>query len=176
MVTKIRDARDGMKMWVKGTLPNDRTPEPTPKKAELALMLEKFEKVVGRGYISPGLVLSLTTYFGVPKGLDDIRLVYDGACSGLNAALCAPLLWMPNAASAVRVVSFYTFVFDSDFGEYFLNFFNDPDIRSYCGVDLTPFHDKIKARKDLVVGSDLECWNCCFMGLRPSPYNAIRYG
>jgi hypothetical protein len=85
---QIRDARDGMKMWIKGTLPNDRTPQPTFKKSELALMLEKFEKVLGRGYISPGLVLSLTAYFGVPKGLDNIQLVYDGTrlggphCSG----------------------------------------------------------------------------------------------
>jgi hypothetical protein len=82
---------------------------------------------------------------------------------------------MPNATSAVRVVSFYTYVFDSDFGEYFLNFFNDPDIRPYCGVDPTPLHDKINARKDLTKGSLLKCWNRCFMGLRPSPYNAIRY-
>jgi hypothetical protein len=165
-----------MKICVKGTLPNDRTPQPTPKKLELALMLEKFEKVLWGGYISPGLVLSLTAYFGVPKDLDNIRLVYDGTCLGLNAALWAPLFWMPDAASAVRVVSFYTYVFDSDFGEYFLNFFNDPDIHPYCGVDLTLFHDKVNARKDLVAESDLECWNCCFMALHPSPYNAIRYG
>jgi hypothetical protein len=51
---QIRDARDGVKMWVKGTLPNDRTPQPTPKKSELALMLEKFEKVLDWGYIPLG--------------------------------------------------------------------------------------------------------------------------
>jgi hypothetical protein len=83
---------------------------------------------------------------------------------------------MPNASSAVRVVLFYTYVFDSDFGKYFLNFFNDPDIRLYCGVDLTPFHDKIKAHQDLVAGSYIECWNRCFMGLQPSTYSAIQYG
>ena len=115
-----------MKIWVKGELPNNRTPQPIPKKSELALMIEKFEAVLGRGYIFAGLVLSLTAYFGVPKGLDSIRLVYDGTHSGLNAALWAPFCWMPNTASAVRVVSFYTYVFDSD---HFLNFFNDPDIR-----------------------------------------------
>jgi hypothetical protein len=77
---------------------------------------------------------------------------------------------MPNAASAVQVVLFYTSVFDADFGKFYLNFFNDPDIRPYCGVDFTPFRDKVKACKDLVTGSDLECWNRCFMGLRPSQY------
>jgi hypothetical protein len=95
---QIRDARDGMKMWVKGTLPNDRTPQPTPKKSESALMLEKLEKVLGQGYISPGLILSLTAYSGVPKGLDNIWLVYGGTRSGLNAALWAPSFWMPNAS------------------------------------------------------------------------------
>jgi hypothetical protein len=32
-------------------------------------MIEKFEAVLGRGYISPGPVLSLTAFFGVPKGV-----------------------------------------------------------------------------------------------------------
>jgi hypothetical protein len=57
---------------------------------------------------------------------------------------------MPSAALAVQVVSFYTCVFHSDFEEYFLNFFNNPDSRPYCGVHLTPFHDGIEAHKDLV--------------------------
>jgi hypothetical protein len=51
---QISDARGGMKMWVKGNLPNDRTPQPTPKKSELALMLEKFKKVLGRGTFPQG--------------------------------------------------------------------------------------------------------------------------
>lgn len=91
----------------------------------------------------------------MPEGLEDICHVYDGTCLGFNASC----FWMPNAASAVRVVSFYTYVFDSDFGEYFLNFFNTPDIRLYCGVDVPPFYDKIKACRDLVTGYPLERWN-----------------
>jgi hypothetical protein len=40
-------AWDRMKMWVKGELPNNRTPQPIPKKPDLALMIEKFEAVFG---------------------------------------------------------------------------------------------------------------------------------
>jgi hypothetical protein len=96
---QVQEAWDGMKMWVKGELPNDCTPQPMPKKIDLALMIEKFEAVLGRGYISAGLILSLTVYFEVQKRLNYICLVYDGTRLGLNAALWAPSFWMPNAAS-----------------------------------------------------------------------------
>jgi hypothetical protein len=38
----------------------------------------KLEKVRERRYIQKGFVESLTAFFSVPKGIDDIRIVYDG--------------------------------------------------------------------------------------------------
>jgi hypothetical protein len=97
----MADARDGMRMYAKGTLLQNTIPQRIPKLADLKLMVEKLNKVLERGYISPGWVISLTSYFAVPKGKFDIRLVYDGTASGLNVALWAPSFWLPNSESAV---------------------------------------------------------------------------
>ena len=55
------------------------------------IMLERVkEKVNGvrmKGYIDKGLVRSVTGYFAVPKGSDNIRMVYDATKCGLNDAL-----------------------------------------------------------------------------------------
>jgi hypothetical protein len=172
---QINDARDGMRVYVKDTLPENRVPQRPPKPCDLLLMIEKLDKVLGRGYISAGWVSSLTSYFAVPKGEFDIRLVYDGTASGLNESLWSPSFWLPNSKSAVRLVSFYSFLFDSDIGECFLNFPNDPKIRPFCGVDLTPFQGRLLSRPKFTEGILWERWERCFMGCKPSPYIAVRY-
>jgi hypothetical protein len=172
---QISDARDGMRMFVKGQLPRNTKPQRAPKPEDLKKMIKKLDKVLARGYISPGLVVSLTSYFAVPKGELDIRLVYDGTSSGLNDALWAPSFWMPTSESAVRVVSFYSYLFDSDIGECFLNFPNDKRLRKYCGVDLTPFRGVLTTRPEFSSGLLWEFWTRGFMGCKSSPYNSVRY-
>jgi hypothetical protein len=169
------DARDGMRMFVRGELPKDTTPQRVPKPEDIERMIKKLDKVLSRGYISPGLVVSLTSYFAVAKGDTDIRLVYDGTSSGLNAALWAPSFWMPTSESAVRVISFYSYLFDSDIGECFLNFPNDKRVRKYCGVDLTPFRGLLTSRPRFISGLLCESWTRDLMGCKSSPYNSVRY-
>jgi hypothetical protein len=120
-------------------------------------------------------VASLTSYFAVPKGENDIGLVYDGSDSGLNEALWLSSFWLPNSGSAVRLISFYSFLFDLDIGECFLNFPNDPIIPPYCGVDVTPFVGKLNSWPKFVKGTLWEHWDRCFMGCKPSPYIAVGY-
>jgi hypothetical protein len=172
---QIADARDGMRMFVKGKLPTNTKSQRAPKPEDIAKMVKKLDKVLSRGYISPGLVVSLTSYFAVPKGELDIRLVYDGTSSGLNEALWAPSFWMPTSESAVRVISFYSYLFDADIGECFLNFPNDRRLRKYCGVDLSPFKGRLTARRNFIQGLLWECWGRGFMGCKSSPYNTVRY-
>jgi hypothetical protein len=172
---QIRDAREVMRVYVRDTLPTNRRPQRPPKRDDLRMMIKKLDKVLEQGYISSGWVASLTSYFAVPKGEDDIRIVYDGTESGLNDALWSPSFWLPNSASAVRLISFYSYLFDADIGECFLNFPNDPKIRPYCGVDLTPFKGQLKSRVSYTEGILWERWERCFMGCKPSPYIAIRY-
>jgi hypothetical protein len=162
-------------MFVKGELPKNTKPQRAPKPEDLKRMIKKLDKVLKRGYISPGLVVSLTSYFAVPKGELDIRLIYDGSSSGLNDALWAPSFWMPTSETAVRVISFYSYLFDSDIGECFLNFPNDKRLRKYCGVDLTPFRGVLNSRPNFTFGLLWEAWNRGFMGCKSSPYNSVRY-
>ena len=60
--------------------PQDDTRDPKMK----AAMLKKLAKVRARRYIGPAEVAALTNFFAVPKGISDIRMVYDGTRSGLN--------------------------------------------------------------------------------------------
>jgi hypothetical protein len=59
-------------------------------------MKAKLSKVRDRRYITPGFVKSLTTFFSVPKGEDDIRMVYDASVSGLNNAIWVPRFLLPT--------------------------------------------------------------------------------
>ena len=53
-------------------------------------MVEKVGKVRSWQYISPGQVNSLTGFFAVPTGVDDIRIVYDATVCRLNDAFWSP--------------------------------------------------------------------------------------
>jgi hypothetical protein len=79
-------------------------------------------KVRDRGYIMPRLVEPLTAFFGVPKGEDDICLVYDGSVSGLNLSIWVPCFFLSMLRSHLRDVDEDTFMADVDIGEMFLNF------------------------------------------------------
>jgi hypothetical protein len=121
-----------------------------------------------KGYIRPGKVKSLTGYFGVPKGLADIRMVFDASRSGLNDALWSPNFDLPTVETLLRGVEFGTWMGDIDLGEMFLNFCLDEDLHEYCGVDLSPFCPAPKQR------TRWERWVRCLMGLKVSPYLTIK--
>jgi hypothetical protein len=70
----------------------------SPQKQKGA-MIAKLDKVIDRGYISPGFVANQTSYFAVPKEEHDICLVYDGTDSGLNDAL-----WLVSIFLASRLL------------------------------------------------------------------------
>lgn len=167
-------ARDGMEIFVQGTLPTQMRParRPTPEKA--AQLGPKIDKVRLRNYIVGGRVSNLTDFFDVPKGDEDIRVVYNGTSSGLNEALWAPGFFLPNADSAARLLMFYSFTVDADLGEMFLNFPMDPAIQPFAGVDLSGVRDHLTepASKGTPM---LERWERLFMGMRSSPYNSVRY-
>ena len=94
-----------------------------PKEKDLVeKMLEKITKVRKRGYIGPNWVRSLTNFFPVLKGDDDIRLVYDLTASGLNDALWVPNFWMPAVHNVLDCATHSSWFGDVDAGEMFLNF------------------------------------------------------
>ena len=127
-------------------------------------ILQKIQKVIQKGYIAKGEVISLTSYFAVPKGTDDVRLVYDATASGLNACLWAPNFWLPSADSLVDAMSEDSWMGDLDMGEQFLNFPMHPSLQVYCGIDLRPLLNPCSRT------TIWRRWTRCMMGLRPSPY------
>jgi hypothetical protein len=144
-----------------------------PHPDKLALLGQKVDKVRLRKYILPGPVANLTDFFDVPKGDDDIRVVYNGTSSGLNEALFAPGCYLPNADAAARLLMYYSHTVDVDLGEMFLKFSMDPVIRPHAGVELTGLRAHLQtAPRD---GRILERWERLFMGMKPSPYNSVRY-
>ena len=73
-------------------------------------------------HIDSGYVLSLIHYFYVPKGEDDVRIVYNGTGSGLNDTLWAPHFGLPDVRHTTRSLMPGYFQCDLDIGEMFLNF------------------------------------------------------
>jgi hypothetical protein len=95
----------------------------------------KLKAVQAKGYKAEGEVWGLTSYFAVPKGADDIRMVYDATASGLNSCLWVPSFWLPSAESLVDCMTEDSWMGDLDMGEQFLNFPLHPDLQQYCGID-----------------------------------------
>ena len=117
-------------------------------------------------------MVSLTTYFDVPKGKDDIRMVYDGTKCGLNGAVWIPF-FMPTVQTHLRAVEEGTHMCDVDLGEMFLNFMVHPSARKYLGVDLTPYQLNYENLSSSQVVDSLGrvwvAWNRIAMGLKDPP-------
>jgi hypothetical protein len=86
----------------------------------------------------PGDVKSLTSVFAVEK-VDDIRLVFNAAESGLNDAMVVPRFSLPTIHTHLRAVEEGTHMMDLDVGEMFLNFCLHSTTQPWTGVDLTHF-------------------------------------
>jgi hypothetical protein len=179
-------ARDGMTVFVLGALPGFMNKSRPVDEMKLTLLASKIGTVRKRGHIKAGPVKSLADFFDVPKG-DDIRMVCHGTSSGFNDALWAPSFSLPTADAAGRLLSHSSFCVNLDLGEMFLNFPVDEKLRPCAGVDLTqlaPEFDK-QAQADANGGLFDKCvlnensrfyerWERLFMGMRPSPCDAVR--
>jgi hypothetical protein len=164
--------RDGIILWMKGRMDPWLVPQRLPRNsADLPKVIEKLCVARDKGYIDLGLVRLLISFFEVPKGLTDIRMVYDGTKSGLNEMLWAPWFPLPTVDSLLRSVEPGTWTADNDVGEMFLNFILHESVQSLCGVDLTKyFPDGIPQNTKVL----WERWTRRAMGLRPSPYQACQ--
>jgi hypothetical protein len=77
--------RDRIKVHLQHDPPCCHVPQRDTKDPDTkAKVIGKLSKVRLRRYIGPGFVVSLTAFFQVAKGEDDICLVYDGSVSGLG--------------------------------------------------------------------------------------------
>jgi hypothetical protein len=116
---------------------------------------------------------SLTSFFAVPKGDSDIRVVYDGTKIGLNGSMWAPWFAMPTVESHLSFVGEETFMGDIDVGDMFHNFMLHEKVQIVAGIDLTPsFPEEVLSQGQSKVL--WERWCRSAMGLKSSPYNSIQ--
>ena len=114
-----------------------RVPQQDPKSEwDGELVVKKIVPVRKRRYLDIGHVLSLIHYFYVPKGEDDVRIVYNGTGSALNDTLWTPHFGLPNVChTAWSLVPGY-FQCDLDIGEIILNFLLHEEMMKMSGVDI----------------------------------------
>lgn len=171
---QIRAARDGIKIFVVSALPKQRKQMPPKLSGDQGfLVAAKLDVMVQRDYLESGYVSNTVHFFAVPKGDTDIRVVFDGTSSGLNETLWSPNFFLPSAKSAAMCMSFSTWMADMDFGDMFHNFHMDPLIRPCSGVELgslSSLMTHVQSSKPVILR-----WTRLFMGMRPSPYNAVRH-
>lgn len=159
--------RDGLPIWFREAPKAWTRPQNAPKNAvELEKVRKKLSKIRERGYVVTGEVTSLMSFFAVPKGEDDIRMVYDGTKSGLNDAIWVPRFRLPTVQNLLRAVDFKTVMSDFDIGEMFLNFVLHETMQALCGIDLSRFFGDGKVL--------WERWTRAAMGLKSSPYQAVQ--
>lgn len=179
-------ACDGQPHFQTQELPKFTKPQQAPKTEEDRIMVwKKLSKVRKRRYIDTGEVVTLMHYFYVPKGTDDIRMVYNGTASGVNDCLFAPHFSLPTISHVARALAPNYYQADLDVGEMFLNFMLGKALRPYSGVDVS----HVKTRKSdfkhhgpepLVDYPDWEKgrvkrwerWVRNWMGMRDSPYRS----
>ena len=169
-----RDARDGTILpWKIPPFPKYVLPQRYPKNArEKELIIAKMQNPISKRYISPGFVESLSTFFHVPKGEDDIRIVYDMTKCGINVRLWSPRFYLPTPDAVFDSMEYGCWMSDIDQGEMFLNYFADPELLKYLGVDVTEIvrgTESDDGRKRIWMR-----WNRWAMGLRQSPYATTR--
>ena len=179
---QINAARDGMKIFLQSSLPRSQRDVKRPRfdSNTRRMVSAKVETMVAKSYLEVGLVRTSLHYFEVPKGENDIRVVFDGTSCGLNEALWSPNFFLPTSRNAAELLSFDSWMADADFGKFFHIFFADERIRKHTGMavsHLAPFFP--------ISESDLACdksfkftglrWSRLFMGMKPSPFIAVRF-
>jgi len=167
----IKSARDGPRVHFHGPIPKCRKKQSAPSDpVVLKKIRNKLEDVRQKRYIDSGQVDSVTSFFSVPKGEEDIRMVYNATSSGLNDAVWCPWFALPTVETHLRAVEEGTFMADCDVGEMFLNFLLHDKIRKLAGVDLSEFYPS-----ECPPGGKLwERWTRLLMGFRPAPYLTTR--
>jgi hypothetical protein len=177
-IEQISAARDGMRIFVQSTLPHSQKGVKHPRFDidTRKLVSSKIETMVAKSYLESGSVKTSLHYFAVAKGEADIRVVFDGTSCGLNEALWSPNFFLPTSRNASELLSFDTWMADVDFGEFFHNFFADVKIRKHAGVNVGPlsrfFTLSHGCARSKFTGLR---WGRLFMGMKPSPYNAVRF-
>ena len=170
-----REARDGARGFHFGRpRPRLRYPQVPMKEAWIvAKDREKLEKLLRRRYIVPGICYNTVPRFPIPKGSDDIRVVWDLAKNGLNKQMYTPSFFLATLGTYVRRIEAGVYGGDFDIGEQFHNYILHETEQVYCGVEIP--QDLVESlRAEGVTVDRLMRWNRLVFGWQSSPYLALR--
>ena len=106
--------------------------------------------------------------------------MFDGTSCGLNETLWSPNFFLPTSCHASVLLSFDFWMADADFAEFLHNFFADEKIRKHAGVITSILAPFIPQPRD---GGAITCdlkfcglrWSRLNIGVKPTPYNAVRF-
>jgi hypothetical protein len=140
----VATVRDGLRLWYEGSAPKHVVPqkdEPDPSKKENIRLI--FLKALAKRYFEYGDAASLTQFFAVAKGEEDIRMVYNGTSSILNAHLWCPWLALATINTMLRALEPGTYMGEIDVGEMFLNFILEARCSYLAGVNLKKYIEQL---------------------------------
>ena len=173
----------GIPVWLKRSMNSEKpwkVPQPTPNSEEKPKIESKLQGFIQKDYLRHDAdITALISFFVVPKGESDIRVVFDATKSGLNSHLEAPWFPLPTGESLLRSVQRGTWMADNDVGECFYNWRLDESIIPYTGIDLShyfgsdPAHPP-KGTPSQKLRKKWFSWQRPPMGCRPAPYISAR--
>jgi hypothetical protein len=165
-------ARDGVQIYFERPGPTMRKSQPNIADTLVRESArEKILKVIKCRYLGTiGITLKSTIkWFVVPKGDDNIRLVYDATANRLNEGVWVPTFWLPTIDSLVRALDKDSWMTDRDVGDMFLNFQLHESVVPYTRVNLSLLYET--GEED---GPRWAVWDRNLMGFAASPYNSIK--
>jgi hypothetical protein len=166
-----RDICDGLRPRFKGEPPTCTEKQRVNRDQELRRKeKEKKFKVINFGYLLETCWMglkSLMHFCSVGKGDSDIRIVYNGTKSGLNAATWIPWFAIPANTALERVVVAGSVQADNDYEDMFLNFILHEGLQDYTGVDVSGLFADEDSEEDTK-------WDRPAMGLTGSPYTCVQ--
>lgn len=133
---------------------------------------EKLAKLIRRRYLEPGHVITTVPRFAVPKGDDDVRIVWDMSKNGVNGGADAPKFFLLGFTSLVLRVHSGSYFGDFDVGEMFNNFTVPVAERPYMGVEITPDTVARLSKLGVAVTTSMR-WCRLSFGWTCSPYSAV---
>jgi hypothetical protein len=135
----VATVRDGLRIWYKGFAPKHLSQKDEPDLSKKEKIRLKLLKALARRYFEYEDVGSLTQFFAVAKGEEDIRMVYNVTSSGLNAHRWCPWFALATINTMLRALEPGAYMGNIDIGEMFLNFILEAKCSFLAGVDLTKY-------------------------------------
>jgi hypothetical protein len=111
--------------------------------------------------------------FPIPKGADDIRVVWDLSKNGVNETMYTPTFFLATLNTYLRRLEVGAYAGDFDIGEQFHNYILHESEQIFCGVEVPEILMEKLKQEGLQIEKYMR-WNRLVFGWQSSPYLALR--